>query len=184
MANYCDVMIEARGFKSMEDLHRYCEILENRDWDSGEHIPLMDGTAYYVNPERNLVSVSGFTKWTADRLFDRVAERMREDYPHIIGLQELARRFGIVIEVLGREPGCESGEHYVVDQNGKVVLSEYFNYYEFDPSDFENYEDFIYRTGFSEVTKEEFESDDVICCGKPKTEFGSYIYSLSCKALA
>ena len=183
MANYCDVMIEARGFKSMEDLHRYRGILENRDWDSGEHTMLMDGTAYYVYPEQNLISVSGITKWTASRLFDLVTECMREDYPHVISLQDLARRFGITIEVLGREPGCESGEHYVVNQNGEIILSEYFNYYEFDSSDFKDYEDFIYRTGLTGISREEFNNDNVVCCGKPKTEFGSYLYSLSCKAL-
>lgn len=185
MANMCDVQIIARGFKSKENMQSLADFFRPQSLEQ-ELLPLFDS---YVElfPENNKLTVSGWSKWTALSLMDVCLGKQKEE--GVVSLEDLAKRYGIVFEVLGKESGCNVGEHYVIDEEGKTILEEFFNYYEFFTDDFDSYDDFIEKIGeehpdaVESVSKEEFESTDFLPIGEPDTPFGAYIDDMLFPAL-
>lgn len=177
MANICDTKLIVRGFKSKEDMTAFSSYLKP---NAPVILPLFDS---YVElfPEENKLTADGWTKWTAQNLMGLKDGK-------VVSIESLAQKFSVTIEILGREPGFMVGEHYVIDENGKIVLEEHFNYYEFFTDSYESYEEFVemnsnYPELVDAVTKEEFENTDFICVGEPDTEFGAYINDMICPSL-
>lgn len=184
MANMCDVQIIARGFKSKEDMQSLADLLESQSTDQ-DLLPLFDNCVELF-PEENKLFTSGWSKWTASALMDICLGKQKEK--GVVSLEDLAKRYGIVFEVLGRESGCNVGEHYVIDETGKTILEEFFNYYEFFTDSYTSYEDFIeandqYPEVVESVSQEEFESTDFLPIGEPDTPFGAYIDDMLFPAL-
>lgn len=177
MANLCDTKLIIRGFKTKEDMFKFSSFLNPA---SSTILPLFDSCTEF-SPKENKLTVDGWTKWTAQNLMGVKGE-------HIINIETLAQMFGVTIEILGTEPGFCFGEHYVIDENGKVVLDERFSYYEVFPSSYDSYEDFVSKNSnypdlVEAVDKEEFEDLDFICVGSPDTEFGAYVNNMICPSL-
>lgn len=184
MANMCDVQIIARGFKSKEDMQSLASFLKPSSTDQA-FLPLFDNSVELI-PEENKLITCGWTKWTASGLMDVCLGKRKED--GVVSLEDLAKQYNIVFEILGTESGCCVGEHYVIDETGSTVLEEFFNYYEFFTDDYESYEDFIEKNSeeyevVDSVTKEEFENTDFVIVGQPDTEFGAYIDNMLFPAL-
>ena len=163
MANLCTVTLYIRGFKSLSDGLECTEILLKEEKKN----PLYDPVAE-LNPAENKITASGWTRHNATGV--------------LLKAYDLAEHFGVVIEILGTEPGCEIGEHYVVNANGELVVCEYFDYQEFYTDAFENYADFVSQVG-PIVTEAEFKDLDFFSRGNPDTEFGEYIDNLTFPAL-
>lgn len=184
MANMCDVQIIARGFKTKEDLARCAEILEKCDYKNDIWTPFFDA---YVDtiPEKNFLTADGWCKWSSTHILDEDVNTFRKEEKNIVSIQDLATKFGATFEILGRESGCNVGEHFVIDGNGEMILEEYFDYEEICTEDYESYEDFVEDNG-EIITREEFDnaSEEWISKGEPETEFGDYIQHLDYVALA
>ncbi len=175
MANICDISIEARGFKTKEDMWACGKILENGgEHEEREWLPLFDASPYILG---DTLVASGWCKWDADELMSwRITEEDKKKYPTIVSLQDLAKRYGIFIEVLGTESGCNVGQHYGIDPTGRLALEEYFDYSEYSTCDYDTYEAFVEDYG-DVLTEEEFHSDDCVSIGEPDTPFGEWIMS-------
>ncbi len=175
MANMCDVSIEARGFKSKEEMWEFAKVLDNEGRNKeGEWLPLFDTTTRIYD---DTVDASGWCKWDAEELMDwRISDDDRKRYPTIMSLQDLAKKYGIYIEVLGTESGCNVGQHFGLSPDGRMELEEYFDYAEYSTCDYETYEDFANDYG-DVLTEKQFYSDDCVSIGEPDTPFGEWIMS-------
>ncbi len=175
MANMCDITLEARGFKTMDDMRECEEILTNGGWHREKAwLPLFDATTR-INDD--ILYASGWCKWDAEEMMDwRITEEDRKQYPTLVSIQDLVKRYGIYIEILGRESGCNVGQHFGISPAGDMELEEHFDYSEYSTCDYDTYEDFVEDYG-DVLTEEEFYSDDCVSIGEPDTPFGEWIMS-------
>ena len=173
MANICDVSLTARGFKTKKDMNAFAKILRNVGNDdartNSRWLPFFE-VYPDVDYDSNTIIGEGWCKWSADRMLDSHVQSVKYDNPNITSLEELSSEFGIDIEVLGTEPGCENGQHYLIE-DGKITLAEYFDYKEYETLD--SYEAFVEENG--DVVDEDTwigyheEDDEWIPVGEPDT---------------
>ena len=176
MANICDVSLIARGFKTKKDMDAFAQILRNGDNDNtranGRWMPFFE-VYPDVNYDSNTILGEGWCKWSADRLLDSYVQEAKADNLNITSLEELSAAFGIDIEVLGTEPGCEVGQHYLIE-GGRLTLEEYFGYNEYEVLD--SYETFVKENGdiLDEDTWNQYfeDGDEWIPVGDPETPYG------------
>lgn len=176
MANICDVSLTARGFTTKSDMDAFAQILHNVNKEetrvSGKWLPYFD-VDIDVNYDNNTILGEGWCKWSADRLLDSYVQEAKADNLNITSLEELSEAFGIDIEILGTEPGCEVGQHYLVE-GGRLTLEEYFDYNEYEVLD--SYEAFVEENG--DILDEETwqahvdDGDEWIPVGDPETPYG------------
>lgn len=177
MANICDVSLTARGFKTRKDLDSFVQILQNSSDDSlrsgGFWLPFFE-VGVDINYDTNTVIAEGWCKWTADRILDSHIQGVKDDNPNITSAEELSAKFGIDIEILGTEAGCEVGEHYLIE-GGEITLEDYFDYREYET--LESYEAFVEENGDA-VDEETWqlhkdEGDEWIPVGEPSVPYGT-----------
>ncbi len=182
MANICDVQIIARGFKTKADLERCAEILEKCDTKSEAWTPLFEACVDTI-PDQNTLTAYGWTKWSSTRLLDQDVANFKKDSKGIVSIEDLAERFDVFFEILGTECGCNVGEHFVIDPDGRMILEEYFDYNEYCTDEYSSYDEFVRRNG-EKISKEVFDnSEGWVSTGEPETEFGEYINSLDFPSL-
>jgi hypothetical protein len=162
MANMCSITLCARGFKDLSDAEQCAWIFRDE-----KEVPLYD-VAWSISPSENKVTASGWGRNNATGVLNSI--------------YALSKRFGAAFEILGIEPGCETGEHYAVDTKGNLVISEYFDYQEFFTDDYNSYSDFVAEHGHL-ISEQGFNDLDFFSHGTSDTEFGEYIDNLTFPAL-
>lgn len=172
MANICSVSIIMKGFKNQKDFDECQKILENGGTDLREPwLPFFDVS---VSGSFDELTAEGWTKWTSTKLLDWYIDKCDEE--HLVSIQDLARRFGVFVEILGTEPGCSVGEHFGISPDGEIELEEDFDYEVYPVDEYETYEDFV--ADWEDVlTEEQFEDGGEV--GEPDTPFGDWIIERS-----
>ena len=172
MANICSVSLVAKGFKNQHDFNECKKILENGGTNQGESwLPFFD---VYVSGCFDILTASGWCKWTSTKLLDWYIDKCDEE--NLVSIQYLARKFGIFVEILGTEPGCSVGEHFGINPDGEIELEEDFDYEVYPVEEYETYEDFVEDWG-DVLTKEQFDNGGEV--GAPDTPFSSWILERS-----
>ena len=176
MANLCDVSLIARGFKTKSNMDAFAQILRNVNKEEtrarGKWLPYFD-VGIDVNYDDNTILGEGWCKWSADRLLDSYVQKAKADNLNITSLEELSEAFGIDIEILATEAGCNVGEHFLFE-NGEMTHEEYFDYNEYEVLD--SYEAFLEENGdiLDEDTWNEYfdDGEEWITDGEPEEPFG------------
>ena len=169
MANICDVSLIARGFKTKEEIDRFAKILDQENRDNELWMPYFDVYSE-IDYDSNTITAEGWCKWSADRILDEYILEVKDDNPNITSLEELSVIFGVDIEILATECGCNVGEHFLIE-DGEVSFAEYFDYAEYEA--FDSYEEFVEENG-DVIDRETWAScdEDWISVGEPETPFG------------
>lgn len=123
MPNYCIYDLMAVS-KNKETLERLIKIMS---YD--------DGFCY--------VGITGTVAWSCHSWFETeedTARTLGEDYPgrekaHYISLDLLCKRLDIAIDCFGEETGCEFQEHFIVNNNGELLVNECVEYHEYVDDD-------------------------------------------------
>lgn len=179
MANICTVSIMARGFKSEKDALECQKIFEG-DEHGEAWISLFDSmTSAYPEPNLGwIVKADGWTKWTSSNLLDNKDNRdFKKHYPNYLTIQDVCKKYGVYVEILGQESGNNLGEHFGISPDGRMVLEEYFEFTDYYTAGFSSYKSFCQCYG-EVLTEEEFNSDDWVGVGEPETPFGAWIENI------
>ncbi len=145
MANCCDFLIKAKGFKNEEDKQAFKDVFlnnyENPDFfneESGDELateynsvdnrlPYMAINSCIVNDENGVVSIDGYCKWSLKYSMMRSSEDRKGS--KMTNLEELSKKYGVVIEGYSKETGMCFQEHVLV-RNGVVEINKEVPYEE------------------------------------------------------
>lgn len=177
MASLCDVKMVLR-FRNEEDRASCAELLEEQDTYKA-WVALNNATvkglqfSVFKNP---LLYVTGWCMWSVGcALLDgRYIDYNREAWPDLLSLQDVAKRYGAYIEVVGRSEENRLGEHYGISPDGTIELEEYFDFNSYPTCYYDTYEEFCEDYG-NVLSEEDFDSEDYVCVGEPDTPFEDWI---------
>lgn len=141
MPNYCVYNLKAVS-KNKESLERLIKIMSYEDpeyyiYRCFECVPCSD--EIYDNEDGLYsINITGTVAWSCKSWFETAEEVttciLGEDHPtyenyHYITLDLLCKRLDIAIDCFGVEAKFQ--EHFIVDNNGEILVNERVDYYEY-----------------------------------------------------
>ena len=156
MANYC--MVDMCVYGKRKDIDAFIKDLcldENgRETDQGilsnymfdlynEDTYIHKINNYNIYDDIVSVVLRGSCKWSITYAFD------------IDKLKEISKKYKILIDIYGEESGCAFIEEHVF-LDGEKIHERIGDYFCYDLSDYESYEDFIKKVPFADIEIDEF----------------------------